>query len=103
MEAFNCALTIFKLECKQIYSESFAALSTRVAEYTNCISAEVLDSPNMCEGYDTKHTDARAPVMLELRGMRSTPLLPSIPVLLWSGVIANDRVLSMGLVEVFDI
>ena len=34
--------------------------------------------------------------MLELWGMRSTPLLPSIPGPLWPGVVAPDRVLFMG-------
>ena len=37
--------------------------------------------------------------MLELQGMRSTPLLPSLPGPLWPGVIALDRVLSMGQIE----
>ena len=31
--------------------------------------------------------------------MRSNPLLPSLPGLLWLGVLALDRVLSMGQVE----
>ena len=30
--------------------------------------------------------------------MRSTPSLPSLPYLLWLGVVAPDRVLSTGLV-----
>ena len=33
-----------------------------------------------CFGYDTKQSDDEAPVMLELWGMWSTPLLPSLPV-----------------------
>ena len=37
--------------------------------------------------------------MLELWGMRSTPSLPSLPGPLWPGVIASDRVLSMGQIE----
>ena len=37
--------------------------------------------------------------MLELWGMRSTPSLPSIPGTLWSRVVAPDRVLSMGQIE----
>ena len=37
--------------------------------------------------------------MLELWGMRSTPLLPLIPGLLWLGVVVPDRVLSMGQIE----
>ena len=35
--------------------------------------------------------------MLEIQGMQRTPLLPSLPGPLWPGVVALDRVLSMGL------
>ena len=38
-------------------------------------------------------------MMLELKGMRSTPSLPSFPGPLWPGVVAPDRVLSMGQIE----
>ena len=34
--------------------------------------------------------------MLELWGMRSTPLLPSLPGPLWPGMVAPDSALSMG-------
>ena len=34
--------------------------------------------PNECPGYDTKQSDGVDQVMLELWGMRSTPLLPSL-------------------------
>ena len=37
--------------------------------------------------------------MLELWGMRNTPSLPSLPVLLWPRVVAPDRVLSIGQIE----
>ena len=37
--------------------------------------------------------------MLELWGMRSTPSLPSLPGSRWSGVVASDRVLSMGQIK----
>ena len=37
--------------------------------------------------------------MMELWGMRSTPLLPPLPGPLWPGVEAPDRALSMGLIE----
>ena len=39
---------------------------------------------------------SKVPVMHELWGMRSTPSLLSLPGLLWSGVVASDRILSMG-------
>ena len=37
--------------------------------------------------------------MLELWGMQSIPLLPSLPGSLWPGVVAPDRFLSMGQIE----
>ena len=40
-----------------------------------------------------------APVMLEFWGMQSTPLLPSLPSPLLPGVVAPDRVLPMGQIE----
>ena len=40
--------------------------SVGAAEYTYYISAEVLDSPNECPGYDTKQSDGEVTIMLEL-------------------------------------
>ena len=37
--------------------------------------------------------------MLELWGMRNTPLLPSLPSPLWPGMIAPDRVQPLGQIE----
>ena len=37
--------------------------------------------------------------MLEFWGMRSTSSLPSLPGPLWPGVVAPDRVISMGQIE----
>ena len=37
--------------------------------------------------------------MLELWGIQGTPSLLSLPGPLWSGVVAPDRVLSMGQIE----
>ena len=47
--------------------------------------------PNVHPGYDTKQSDTEVPVMLELWGMQSTPLLPSLPGPLWPGVVAPDK------------
>ena len=58
-----------------------------------------LISSNECPGYDTKHYDGEAPVILELLRMQSTPLLPSLLGPLWSGVVAPGRVLSIGQIE----
>ncbi len=46
-----------------------------------------------------KQSDGEVPAMLELWGMRSTPSLPSLPGPLWPGVVAPDRALSMGQIE----
>ena len=72
------------------------AQSAAAAEYNDCVSAEGKDSPYECLTYDTKQSHCETPVILELWGMRSTPLLPSLPGPLGPGVLASDRVLSMG-------
>ena len=41
--------------------------------------------------------------MLNLWGMQTTPSFPSLPGLLFIGVVAPDRVLSMSKLELFDI
>ena len=48
-------------------------------------------------------SDGEALVMLEIWGMQSTPLLTSFQSPLWPGVVAPDRVLSIGQIELFDI
>ena len=55
-----------------------------------------------CPRYDIKQSDGEAPVF-ELCGMQSTPSLPLLPVPLWLQVVAPDRVLFMGQIELFDI
>ena len=55
--------------------------------------------PNECPGYDTKQSDSEVPVMVELWGMRSIPSLPSLLGPLWPGVVAPERVLSKGQIE----
>ena len=72
-------------------------------EYTNCVSAEELDFPNEYPAYDTKQSDSEAPVKLELWGLQSTPSLLSLSGPFWPWVVAPDRVLSMGQIELFDI
>ena len=71
-------------------------------EYTDCISAGGL-GPHEYLRYDPKQSDHEAPVMLELWGMHSTPSLPSLRGPLWPGVVAPDRILSMGQIELLDI
>ena len=40
-----------------INSKKWLAQSAGAVKYTNCISAEGLDSPNECPGYDIKQSD----------------------------------------------
>ena len=54
---------------------------------------------NECPGYDTKQSDAEVPVLLELWGMRCTPSLTLLAGQLRPGVVALDRALSMGQIE----
>ena len=56
-----------------------------------------------CSGYGTKQSYGKATVILELWWIQSTLLLPSLQGLLWAGVVAPDRILSIGQTEVFDI
>ena len=50
-------------------------------------------SPNKCPVCNTKQSDGKALVMLELWGMRSTPSLPSLPGPLWPRVVAPDSLI----------
>ena len=54
---------------------------------------------NKCLGYGTKQSYGEAALMLELQEIWSTPSLPSLPGPLWPGVVAPDRVLSMGQIK----
>ena len=44
-----------------------------------------------CPVYDTKQSDSKVPVILELWGMQNTPSLPLLPGLLWPKVVAPDK------------
>ena len=50
-------------------------------------------------GYNTKQSDDKVPVMLELCVLRSTTLLPLLSGPLWLRVVAPDRVLSISQIE----
>ena len=56
-------------------------------------------TPPPCPGYDTKQSNDETPVMPELWGMQSTPSLPLLPGPLCPGVVALDKVLFMGEIE----
>ena len=65
------------------------AKSAGAVEYTDCFSVRPL---NKCPDMALNNLM----VMLELWGMQSTPSLSSLPGPLWPGMVALDRVLSMG-------
>ena len=92
-----------KIGCRGNTDKHLIAQAAVATEYTECFSAEENDSPNECPRYDTKQSDGEVPVMQGLWGMRSTPSLLSLPGPLWPTVVAPDRVLSMGQIELFDI
>ena len=48
---------------------------------------------------DMTLSDGEASVMLEVWWMWGTPSSPSLPGQLWPGLVAPDRVLSMGQIE----
>ena len=76
------------------------AKSAGAVEYTDCISAKEYDPLpyNKCPIYDTKKSD-EAPVIVGLWEMQSTPSSPLLSGPLWPRVVAPDRVLSMGQIE----
>ena len=82
------------------FSFLWIAQSTGTAEYTVCNSAEGEDPSSIeCPGYDTKQSDGEVPEMLELWGMLSTLLLPSLPSLLLPAVVAPHKFLSVGQIK----
>ena len=95
----NVAETFNKLkqaDGNRVLSQVQVTQLAGVAEYTNYISAEVSDSSNEWSEYDTKQSDGEVPVMLELWRKHCTPLFPWLLCPLWPGVVAPDRVLSVG-------
>ena len=80
------------------------AQAAGAVEYSKRIFAEeYCPHSNVYHWYNTKQSDVEAPVMLELRGIRCPSLLPWFLSPILPGVVAPDRVLSMGPLEVLDI
>ena len=75
-----------------------SAQSAGSSEYTDLTSAEGYISPTKeWPGYDIKQSDGEA-LVHKLWGT-----LPLLPGPLWPGVVAPDRYLSMGQIELFEI
>ena len=79
------------------------AQSAGAVQYTDCITVEGQNPANEYPGYDMKQSDVVAPVMLELWGMWSSPSWLLLPGSLWLWVVASNRALSIGQIELFDI
>ena len=71
-------------------------------DYTDRIYADGQTPSNEYPGYDTEQSDRVAPV-LELWEIWNSHLLPLLPGPLWPLVVVPDRILSMDLIELFDI
>ena len=71
----------------------------------NALQSKATDSknPKKTSVQDTKQSDDKAPVMLELWGMQSISSLSSTLGPLWPRLIAPDRVQSMGQIKLPDI
>ena len=52
-----------------------------------------------CPVYDTKQSNGEIAAMLEICWTQSAPTMPSLSYQLWPSVLAPDRVLSMGQIE----
>ena len=68
-------------------------------ELHRCRGIEPPTTTNECPGYDIKQSDCEVLIILEIWRIRITPSLPSLPGLLWPRMVAPNRVLSMGQVE----
>ena len=78
--------------------------STEAVEYTSYISAEGKTPPTSVQDMTLNNLMVRlAPVLLAIWEIQSASSLPSLPAPLWSRVLAQDRVLSMGQIKLFEI
>ena len=72
------------------------AQSAGTVEYADCGAVKL---PQKCPRYNTKQSDGEVPVMLERWGRWSTPSLPALPDPLWPRVMAPEKDISMGQIE----
>ena len=93
---FHCHLVKF-----YSYWNSYACFECLVAwgcriDKPNLWKGTTSSLTNVCPRSHTEQSDSEVPIMLERWGTQSTPSLESRQVTLWPGVVAPDRVLSMG-------
>ena len=92
-----CKLFEHKIFTEEKTIESLPSIPDLIVQSAGAVEyTDPTAPPNECRGYDTKQSDGEVPAVLELWGMRSTPLLPLLPGPLWPGMVAPDRALSMG-------
>ena len=96
MRYFLSCLLLLVADNKRLYKTT---TNSSVAIPLTSSSTQRVRRPKESTEYDTKQVDGEAPVIQELAGMRSTSLLPSLPGPLRFGVVAPERVLSMGKTE----
>ena len=96
----------FNFECKKKFKEENVGLVSDQPSQLglwNTLTASLQWSktpprPQQVSWIWKKLFDDEAPA-LEIWGMWNTPMLPLLPGLFWSGVVAPDRILSMGQIE----
>ena len=86
---------ILKIKLERVNCISFSSVGCGLRIHWLHLSRRV-PPLNECPGYDNKQLDGEAPVMLELWAMQNIPYLPLLSGPLWPGMVALDRVLSMG-------
>ena len=64
-----------------------------------CRGLRLHPTPDESLEYNKKQSEGEAPVMVEIWGIRITPSLSSFPSQLWPWVVALDRALYMGQIE----
>ena len=95
----SSGLLIKMWQLTKAYGVTRNELKIHVICYITLLCRGVGPPPNECPRYDTKQSDGEVPVLLEHWVMQSKSLLPLHPGPLWPGVVAPDRVLSMGQIE----
>ena len=106
-------MCVYHLDCSQwtIYPDS--CISFESICWIKCLSSPVgwgcriirlllwrgVRHPNECTRHDKKQYVGDASAMLEFWAMRSTPSLLSLLAPLWTRVVAPDRILSIGQIE----
>ena len=97
-EEFLIYERIVQKETSRVYSKLKQNIVETLSQLTKLISYPIGWDCRI-HRHDNKQSDGEVPVILEFWGIRSTPLLPSFPSPLWPGVVASDRNLSTGQME----